>query len=137
MKEAFTVLELIFVIVILGILASIAIPTLNATRADAMKVTLLDNLRTCTFELATSYTASGVENLSSLSCEQALKCFYIDRGTLLTDGNFIISSHNNSQIDEDKFYCREAQRISDENNISKSLNLGGKLYSYGGENLYY
>jgi prepilin-type N-terminal cleavage/methylation domain-containing protein len=35
MKKAFTMIELIFVIVILGILAAVAIPKLSATRNDA------------------------------------------------------------------------------------------------------
>jgi len=34
-KSAFTMIELVFVIVILGILASVAIPKLTATRTDA------------------------------------------------------------------------------------------------------
>ncbi len=36
MKSAFTMIELVFVIVVLGILASVAIPRLAATRTDAM-----------------------------------------------------------------------------------------------------
>jgi len=35
-KNAFTMIELVFVIVILGILASVAIPRLTSTRADAI-----------------------------------------------------------------------------------------------------
>ena len=35
MKKAFTMIELIFVIVVLGILAGIAVPRLAATRDDA------------------------------------------------------------------------------------------------------
>lgn len=35
MRKAFSMIELVFVIVILGILASIALPKLNATRVDA------------------------------------------------------------------------------------------------------
>jgi len=35
MKKGFTMIELIFVIVILGILAAVAIPKLAATRGDA------------------------------------------------------------------------------------------------------
>jgi len=137
MKKAFTMIELIFVIVILGILASIAITSLSATRSDAMKATLLAELRTCTSDLASSYTSSGTENLSSLSCQHVLKCFSINRGFVLTDGDFIVSSHNNTQIDENKHYCIEAQKISDEKNTSQPLSLGGKLYSYGGDNLFY
>jgi len=36
MKKAFTMVELIFVIVIIGILAAVAIPKLSATRDDAL-----------------------------------------------------------------------------------------------------
>ena len=46
MKKAFTMIELIFVIVILGILASVAIPRLAATREDAEVVTAIANIRT-------------------------------------------------------------------------------------------
>ncbi|MDR1976898.1 MAG: type II secretion system GspH family protein, partial [Campylobacteraceae bacterium] len=34
-RSAFTMMELVFVIVILGILASVAVPRLTATRTDA------------------------------------------------------------------------------------------------------
>ena len=46
MKKGFTMIELIFVIVILGILASVAIPRLAATREDAEISAAVANLRT-------------------------------------------------------------------------------------------
>jgi prepilin-type N-terminal cleavage/methylation domain-containing protein len=136
-KKAFTMIELIFVIIVLGILASVALSSLSATRSDAMSVTLLDDLRTCISELANGYTATGEEIINTPSCQHVLKCFVINRGVLLTDGEFIISTHNNSQVDEEQNYCQEAQNKADNSNISKPLSSGGRFYSFGGNNLFY
>ena len=59
MKKAFTMIELIFVIVILGILASVAIPPLAATRTDAEIATTVANLRTLLNDVASYYAVKG------------------------------------------------------------------------------
>ena len=59
MKKGFTMIELIFVIVILGILASVAIPKLAATRDDAEVSKAATNLTTAISDIAAYYTASG------------------------------------------------------------------------------
>ena len=59
MKRAFTMIELIFVIVILGILASVAIPRLAGTREDAEISTGIANLRTLLSDITVFYTAKG------------------------------------------------------------------------------
>ena len=59
MKKGFTMIELIFVIVILGILASVAIPRLAATREDAEISTTIANLRTLVSEVSSYYVAHG------------------------------------------------------------------------------
>ena len=59
MKKGFTMIELIFVIVILGILASVAIPRLAATREDAEIATTVANLRTLVGEASAYYVAHG------------------------------------------------------------------------------
>ena len=59
MKKGFTMIELIFVIVILGILASVAIPRLAATREDAEISTTIANLRTLVSEASSYYVGHG------------------------------------------------------------------------------
>ena len=52
-------IELIFVIVILGVLASVAIPRLAATRDDAEMAKAATNLTTAVGDIAAYYTAQG------------------------------------------------------------------------------
>ncbi|MCI6694410.1 MAG: type II secretion system GspH family protein [Campylobacter sp.] len=59
MKKGFTMIELIFVIVILGILASVAIPRLAATREDAEISAAVANLRTLVSDVTAYYVAKG------------------------------------------------------------------------------
>ena len=59
MKKGFTMIELIFVIVILGILASVAIPRLAATRTDAEIATTVANLRILISDAAAYYAVKG------------------------------------------------------------------------------
>ena len=59
MKKGFTMIELIFVIVILGILASVAIPRLAATRTDAEVSALAANIRTLISDAAAYYAVKG------------------------------------------------------------------------------
>ena len=59
MKKGFTMIELIFVIVILGILASVAIPRLAGTREDAEISTAVANLRTLLSDAASYYVVKG------------------------------------------------------------------------------
>ena len=59
MKKAFTMIELIFVIVIIGILATEAIPRLAATRDDAKVAILAKAIQSVKIEIASSLLASN------------------------------------------------------------------------------
>ncbi|MBC2882078.1 prepilin-type N-terminal cleavage/methylation domain-containing protein [Campylobacter sp. Marseille-Q3452] len=59
MRKGFTMIELIFVIVILGILAAVAIPRLSATRDDAEISKAATNYSTLISDLTAYYTSQG------------------------------------------------------------------------------
>ncbi len=72
-KFAFTMIELIFVIVILGILAAVAVPKLAATRDDAIITTEMANARSCAIDACAEYAGNGVLVSANIpSCIKAI-----------------------------------------------------------------
>ena len=90
MRKGFTMIELIFVIVILGVLASVAIPRLAATRDDAEVAKAATNLTTAVTDIAAYYTAKGSFNVvtSGTGNTQTKKVAFKDiTNALDNDGN--------------------------------------------------
>ena len=86
MKRAgFTMIELIFVIVILGILAAVAIPKLAATRDDAKIAKGATELATTVSDIGAYYTANG----ALTKAETMSNVFAGDTTDLNTSGNSI------------------------------------------------
>lgn len=59
MKKGFTMIELVFVIVILGILASLAVPKLAATKDDAEAAKAAVEIKDAINQLTTYYIVNG------------------------------------------------------------------------------
>jgi prepilin-type N-terminal cleavage/methylation domain-containing protein len=67
MRNAFTMIELVFTIVIIGILATVAVPKLAATREDAKDATIKANVARCLTDAVALYTARQVVPDESIS----------------------------------------------------------------------
>jgi len=119
MKNAFTMIELIFVIVIIGVLASVAIPKLAASRSDAEGAMIVNNLSTCINEAGNEYmvsasfqhiTQSSDTNLTE-ACNSAIRCFSF----VENDSNGTLQVSNVSSTEKK---CIDAQRIATKNLLS-------------------
>jgi general secretion pathway protein G len=128
-KRAFTMIELIFVIVILGILAAVAVPKLAATRNDAIVSAevgsasqVLKNLGS-QWAAKESWTEYGVTDASN-----AVRCFTL---TATNDGNVTITPIATPSDKCPSGVLTEVKSLAAKNGILES-NEGAKTYQFGG-----
>lgn len=115
MKRGFTMIELVFVIVIIGVLAAIAIPKLTDTKNAADGANIASNLATCINEIGSVFLVKGTMDTTTAVCTKAKTCYDI-----------VDDAPNAKLTVKDKSggaECDAAQKISTKNNTSSSSGM--------------
>ena len=94
MKTAFTMIELIFIIVILGILAAVIVPKLSATRGDAEASTKASSIMTGATEIASYAISQGNINTDFTVMSNAFKSLKDNGDANLTSDKAIVKAGN-------------------------------------------
>jgi len=121
-RRAFTTLELIFGIVIIGILAVIAIPKLSAIRSDAQGVVIANALSVCIKEAGVEYMKTGSfhgktqEENATEACRKAMMCFSFAESD--SNGSLEVTNRSSSLKK-----CIKAQDIAADNMLIGTIDV--------------
>jgi len=115
-RSAFTMIELIFVIVILGILAAVSIPKIAATRNDASAASIAMSIATCVNDSGGAYIMSGIFDYTGSACLDAISSSCYTVATDATTDNILVVT--GIPTADTSSVCFKAVALSDKNGLS-------------------
>ena len=137
MRAGFTMIELIFVIVIIGVLAAIAMNKLSATRDDAKITKAIANLKTCVGDMAARYTAQGKLVTADINASNACKvtntenCFAVDTNSSTTNDTAIKVTYVGSSTTPGT-WCPLAAQDATAKDLALDTGTKVKVHNFGG-----
>lgn len=127
MRAGWTFIELIFIIVIIGVLAAIAIGKLSVTRDDAKLSATVSNMHICINDAAAHYAATSQDYTDTdhpYSCdENNTVCYDIVYSINGEDFNVTTDPTGTDSSGQTHLFCADIENVG--GHLAKSYTFGG------------